>query len=138
MKSEADRLLPVRFPREACRSCPACAAWMAANGTRKYGRPGCRLCQGDGRVPYLFLPPEQVSGRDLLEVAHGPLPLLKPMFGDCKAPGQHRAMQMGTQVRCPGCDDLCIMPETISPGDLITTAKRKRRRKTSHPLTAAM
>lgn len=131
-KTDVERLLPVRFPREACRSCPACAAWMAANGTRKYGRPGCPLCHGDGRVPYMYLPPEQVSGRTLVEVEQGSLPVLKPMFGECREPGKHRAMQMGKQVRCPGCDDLCIMPESIQPGDLISTRKIRRRSKNSN------
>ena len=120
-KTKIEMLIPVRFPREACRTCPACAAWMAAKGTRKTGRPGCPVCDGDGRVPYLFLPPEQVSGRELVEVKQGPLPFLKPMFGGCKEPGKHRAMKMGKQVRCPGCDDLCVMPEGINAGDLIST-----------------
>lgn len=127
-KSEIENLLPVRFPREACRICPACATWMAAHGTRKTGRPGCPLCHGDGRVPYLFLSPEQVSGRSLAAVETGPIPLLKPMFGECNEPGQHRAMKMGSKVRCPGCDDLCIMPEGINKGDLISTDLTKRRK----------
>ncbi|MFW5498415.1 MULTISPECIES: hypothetical protein [unclassified Maridesulfovibrio] len=119
--AEIETLLPVRFPREACRTCPACAAWMAANGSRKTGRPGCPVCHGDGRVPYMFLPPEQVSGRALVKVDQGRIPFLKPLFGECKEPGQHRAMKMGKQVRCPGCDDLCVMPKEINAGDLIST-----------------
>ncbi|NDV26907.1 hypothetical protein [Desulfovibrio sp. JC010] len=131
-----ETLLPVRFPREACRTCPACAAWMATHRTRKTGRPGCPVCHGDGRVPYMFLPPEQVSGRALVEVERDLIPLLKPIFGECKEPGQHRAMQMGEQVRCPGCDDLCVMPEGINAGDLISTDLKERRNYAPHPLTA--
>lgn len=124
--AEIETLLPVRFPRSACRTCPACAAWMAQNGTRKAGRPDCTLCHGDGRVPYMFLPPEKVSGRGLVVIEQGFTPVLIPLFGDCKEPGKHRAMQMGTQIRCPGCDDLCVMPETIQAGDLIKTDLSKR------------
>lgn len=126
--AEIENLLPVRFPREACRTCPACSAWMAANGTRKTGRPDCPVCHGEGRVPYIFLPPEQVAGRKLVEIESGTIPVLKPIFGDCKEPGEHRAMQMGKQIRCPGCDDLCIMPEGISAGDLILTDLTERRK----------
>ena len=135
--TEIETLLPVRFPRKACRTCPACAAWMAARGTRKIGRPGCPLCHGDGRVPYMFLPPEQVSGRELVEAGHEAIPVLKPIFGNCKEPGKHRAMQMGNRVRCPGCDDLCIMPEGIEPGDLIST-KQAKVKSYAHSLLTAM
>ncbi len=136
--TEIENLLPVRFPREACRTCPACSAWMAAHGTRKTGRPGCPLCHGDGRVPYMFLSPEQVSGRELIEAGHETLPILKPIFGSCKEPGKHRAMQMGEKVRCPGCDDLCIMPEKIQPGDLISTDLTERRSYAPYPLKAML
>lgn len=135
-KAEVETLLPVRFPRESCRTCPACAAWMAAHGTRKTGRPGCPVCQGEGRVPYIFLHPEQVAGRKLVEVGKNSIPALKPIFGECKEPGKHRAMQMGKQIRCPGCDDLCVMPENIQRGDLITTDLTKRQVHKSYPLKA--
>ena len=133
------KILPVRFPREACRTCPACAEWMAQHGTRKTGRASCQLCHGDGRVPYMYLPPERFSGRKLTIVKQGNIPFLKPVFGQCKQVGQHRAMQTGTQVRCAGCDDLCIMPENIQAGDLITTdTTTKRRGNGFYPLKTAL
>ncbi|WP_031485728.1 hypothetical protein [Maridesulfovibrio frigidus] len=132
-------LLPVRFPRSACRTCPACAAWMVKKRTRKVGRPDCPLCHGDGRVPYMFLPPEQVSGRELVVVEQEFTPILTTLFGECKSPGEHRAMKIGEQVRCPGCDDLCVMPESIKAGDLITTdITTKRRRNGFYPLKTAL
>ncbi|SDK77993.1 hypothetical protein SAMN05660337_1206 [Maridesulfovibrio ferrireducens] len=126
--ADITKLLPVRFPREACRTCPNCATWMASHGSRKTGRPGCPLCHGDGRVPYMYLPPERVSGRQLTVIEQGNTPVLMPLFGECKEPGKHRAMKMGSQVRCPGCDDLCVMPDNIQAGDLITTDLSKKRR----------
>lgn len=61
-------------------------------------------------------------------VEQGPIPFLNPVFGECEAPGQHRAMKMGSQVRCPGCDDLCVMPDGVNAGDLISTDLTERRK----------
>lgn len=62
-----------------------------------------------------------------------------PVFGECKEPGKHRAMKMGTQIRCPGCDDLCVMPENIQAGDLVTTDLNKKRRNNElYPIKTAL
>ncbi|MGE4297549.1 MAG: hypothetical protein AB7E47_05915 [Desulfovibrionaceae bacterium] len=49
-------------------------------------------------------------------------------FKDCKYPGLHRLRNIGSAVRCPGCDRLCQVPgrSRLAAGDEIVVLKRKQ------------